>query len=108
MCAAGGSDTKLYWLLFPFDPNEVVWGCCKSFIGNYLSFAFINHSIMRDEFFSIPYLHFCGYFFNWYQALISQDELSFCNAGKLRLLPFLPEVSIFTMLHNIAMEHLRG
>ena len=54
MCAAGDGVSKLYRLRFPLDPDEMVRGCCKTFIGNYLPFALEYDAVMADPAFSVP------------------------------------------------------
>ena len=62
MCSAGGGDSKLYRLLFPLNPDEVVWCSCKSFILDNLPFSFEDDSIVFHPGFPIPDLHPGSYF----------------------------------------------
>ena len=54
MCAAGGGISKVYRLTLPFDPDEMICCCCKSFIFNYFLFTFKNNSIMMYPGFTVP------------------------------------------------------
>src|SRR5699024_10198376 len=74
----------------PFHPNEMVCRCCKSFIGDDLSFSTIHKSFMRYPILSIPYLMVQLNLLDGHQSLIRQDELPFCDTAQSRLLPLLP------------------
>jgi hypothetical protein len=70
MCAAGGGDFKPYRLRFPLNPDEVIPGCCESFICNNLSFSFENYAIMPNPIFTVPYPVLQRDSLYWYETLV--------------------------------------
>src|SRR5690606_38045010 len=100
MCAAGGGNSKLYRLLCPLNPDEVVGGCRESVICYYLPFTFENYTFMRYPVFAIPKPVMKAHFFNWDESLICEDKLTFSNTSQLGLLTFLPKMSIHAMLFH--------
>ena len=105
MCAAGGGISKLYRLRFPLNPDEMIRGCCKTFIGNYLPFAFENDTIMADPAFSVPEQMLRANTLNRNESFIRKDKLSLGDTGQFCLLPLLPEMPILSMLDHVAVEH---
>lgn len=81
MCAAGGGDSKLNRLRLPLNPYEVVWGCNKSSIVDYLPFSPVKYTIMIYPIFSVPKFVVGGDRLNGNKALVCQNKLAFCNAS---------------------------
>ena len=105
MCAAGGGISKLYRLRFPLNPDEMIRGCCKTFIGNYLPFAFENDTIMADPAFSVPEQMLRANTLNRNESFIRKDKLSLSDTRQFCLFPFLPEMPVLTVFHYITMKH---
>lgn len=61
----------------------MVWSCSETGIGNDLLIPSKYNTTMRNKTYAIPYFHSSGYVFDWYQAVVSEDALSF---GDTRLL----------------------
>ena len=96
MCFDGGGESQVYRPLLPLNPDGVIWCCCKPVILNYLSFAFIDHSIVFHPFHPIPEQMFdCNILYR-HKSFVCQDKTSFCNTGQLRDLPFLAQLPIDT------------
>ncbi|RGM76380.1 hypothetical protein DXB92_13065 [Ruminococcus sp. OM06-36AC] len=91
----------------PLDPYEMIWGCCKSFISNHLTFAFVDDTFVMYPLFSIPQEVICSHFLNRNQSMIGKHQLSFCDARQFCNLAFLPKVSVDAMLDHRHAENLR-
>ena len=105
MCAAGGGESKLYRLRFPFNPHEVVRCCLESLVLDHLTFPFVNHTFMIHPIFSIPKFVVSSNRFNREQPSVCEDKLSLRNTGKFSLLPFLAQMAVFSMFYHVAVEH---
>lgn len=90
MCTAGGGDSKLYRLRLPFDPDEMVWCGCESFIRDYFLFSAICESFMCYPAFAIPDFHFGRHVLYWYESVIGQHELPFGDTRQLSYFSALP------------------
>ncbi len=108
MCSAGGGESKLYRPLLPFNPDEVVWCGCESFIGDDLSFSAINHTIVAYPVFSVPDFHFCRYVLYRHKPNIGQYKLVFGDASQFSDFALLPEMPIDAVLLHGNAEHLTG
>ena len=108
MCAAGGGDSKLYWLLFPLHPDHVVGSCCESFIGEHLSFASVDNPVMVGPVLSIPNPVFRGHLFNGDKTMIRKDKLPFCDTGQFRDFPLLAQIPVHPVFHHGHSKHLAG
>ena len=107
MCAAFGGFSKVYGLRRPFDENDVVGRPRESFISNYFFLSSVDDAFMRYPFGAVPYLHFCGYLFDWDLASIRQYQGAFGDASQLGDLPLFPHVAVDAVLLDRHAEHLR-
>ena len=108
MCSAGGGEAKLYRPRFPFDPDEVVWCCGKSFICNDLSFALVNYATVADPVFPVPNEIVRSNLFDGYFTVVCEHKLPFGDTGKLGNFALLPKMRVDAVLFYWYTEHLTG